>query len=171
MGKSKRGRRAQPGGRHPGGQLKAEPADAVLKWKRAKVLAEAQVIDPRWGSTIAQLVFFRRLTDREAAAADRWAKWIGRHDRIKGFPRRACASPQYEAGYGATADNVVTVTAGDEAFLGRFAQARKAAIGAGGIIGVMALDDAAALNTSVGSIARLDRMKAALQALLLHWGM
>jgi hypothetical protein len=171
MARSKRGRPAQPGVRHPGGQLKAELANAVLKWKRAKVLAEAQVIDPRWGSTIAQLVFFKRLTDREAAAADRWAEWAGRHDRIKGFPRRTSASPQYEAGYGVAADNVATLTAGDEAFLGRFAQARKAAIGAGGIIGVMALDDAATLNLSVGSIARLDRMKAALQALLLHWGM
>jgi hypothetical protein len=93
MGRSRRGRPAQPGVRYPGGKLKAEPANAVLKWKRAKVLAEAQVIDPRWGSTIAQLVFFKRLTDREAAAADRWAEWVGRHDRIKGFPRRTCASP------------------------------------------------------------------------------
>ena len=103
MGKSKRGRPAQPGVRYPGGKLKGEPADAVAKWKRARILAEAQVIDPRWGSAIAQLVFFHRLTDREAAAADRWAEWVGRHDRIKGFPRRTAASPQYDApGYGLT---------------------------------------------------------------------
>src|SRR5262245_7454592 len=61
MGKSKRGRPARPGLRYPGGKLKGEPADAVAKWKRARILAEAQVIDPRWGSSIAQLVFFRRL--------------------------------------------------------------------------------------------------------------
>ena len=171
MGKSKRGRPAQPGARHPGGKLKAAPADAVAKWKRARVLAEQQIIDPRWGSAIAQLVFFRRLSEREAAAADRWAEWVGRHDRIKGFPRRSATSPQYESGYGPVADNVVTLRAGDSAFLEKFAAARKAAIAAGGIMGVMALDDAAVLNLSVGSVARLERMKAALQALLLHWFM
>ena len=171
MGKSKRGRPAQPGARYPGGKLKAEPADAVAKWKRARVLAEQQIIDPRWGSAIAQLVFFRRLSEREAAAADRWAEWVGRHDRIKGFPRRSAASPQYEGGYGPVADNLVTLRAGDAAFLEKFAAARKAAIAAGGIMGVMALDDTAVLNQSVGSVARLERMQAALQALLLHWFM
>ena len=171
MGKSKRGRPAQPGMRYPGGKLKGEPADAVAKWKRARILAEAQVIDPRWGSAIAQLVFFHRLTDREAAAADRWAEWVGRHDRIKGFPRRTAASPQYGAGYGPVADNVVTLRTGDTAFLEKFAATRKVAIAAGGIMGVMALDDTAVLNMSVGSVARLERMQAALRALLLHWFM
>ena len=74
MTKSRRGRPRQPGERFPCGKLKGE-ADpeprAVAAFKRARVLAEAQIIDPRWGSSVAQLVFFKRLSDREAAAAER----------------------------------------------------------------------------------------------------
>ena len=174
MTKSRRGRPRQQGERFPCGKLKGE-ADpeprAVAAFKRARVLAEAQVIDPRWGSAVAQLVFFRRLSDREAAAADRWAEWVGRHDRIKGFPRRSAASPRYDVGFGPVADNVVALRQADEVFLQKFSEARKAAIAAGGIMGIMALDDVAVLNLSVGSLARLERMRAALRALLGHWGM
>jgi len=167
------GRGRKSGARKPCGRLADNPHQprAVAAFKRARMLVEAQIIDPRWGSAVAQLVFFKRLSDREAAAADRWAEWVGRHDQVKGFPRRSCASPRYEFGFGRSADNFVELRADDADFLEKFVSARKAAIAGGGILGVMALDDVAVLNLAVGSLARLERMKAALRALVLHWGM
>jgi|SRR5215510_1249041 len=152
-------------------QRKPEPPDAVARWKRARILAEAEIIDPRWGSSIAQLVFFKRLTDREAAAADRWAEWSGRADRVNGWPRRQAASPLYEAGYGPSVDGETAINQGDLEFLTRHDKARKAAIGAGTLTGVMVLDDTAVLNCAVGSTTRLERLKRTLRGLMLHWRM
>lgn len=167
------GRKPIPGPRQPDGRRKPDktPADAVGKWKRIRDQAGAQALDPRWASAIGQLMWFKKLTDREAAAADRWAEWVGRHDRIKGFPRRCAASPLYGEGYGPVTENAITLRSGDAAFLEKFAAARKAAIAGGGIMGVMTLDDAAVLNQSVGSEARFQRMQAALRALMQHWFM
>lgn len=140
-------------------------------FKRARDQAEAQILDPRWSSAVGKLVWFERLTDREACAADRWAEWVGRHDRLKGFPSRSVASPQYEVGYGRSDGGPGYLRSGDQEFMEKFAAARKAAIATGGLMGVMALDDIAVINQSVGNEPRLERMKAALAGLLQHWKM
>lgn len=146
----------------------ATPADAVAKWKRLRDQAEAQALDPRWGSAVGKLMWFKQLTDREAAAADRWAEWCGRHDRIKGFPPRSVASPQYQVGYGRSVDHLVGVKKSDQEFMERFDAARRV-IGQAGSI--MALIDVAVLDQPPATQNQLERMQAALRALLLHWGM
>lgn len=167
------GRKLLPGPRQPDGRHKPDndPPDAVARWKRARALAEAKVIDPCWGSAVAQLAFFKRLSDREACAADRWAEWAGRYDRLKGYQSRSCASPQYEIGYGRGDGGAVELRAGDREFMDKFDAARKAVIATCGLMGVSILDDTAVLNQSVGSTYRLERMKAALAGLLQHWKM
>ena len=149
----------------------SEPSTAMGYWRRAKTLAMAEIIQPRWGSAVAQLMFYHKLTDREVAAADRWAEWRGRYDRIKGFERRSCASPLYETGYGRSNGHGKPMTEADALFVDKFDKARKAALADGGIMGLSVLDDTATLNQSVGNDMRLERLRGVLRALLQHWGM
>lgn len=167
------GRRRKEGLRWTsGGRAQAsEPSTAMGYWRRAKTLAMAEIIQPRWGSAIAQLMFYHRLTDREVAAADRWAEWRGRYDRLKGYERRSCASPLYETGYGRSNGHGKELSEADAKFCDQFDNARKAVLAVAGIMGLSVLDDTSVLNESVGNDMRLERLRAVLRALLVHWGM
>src|SRR5215216_1019737 len=114
-----RGRPRLNGDRYPSGKLKhangsGAPVDAQMKWQRGWRLAEREIVDRRWGSSIGQLLFFARLSASEAFTADRFTEALGRYDRLKGLPRRVPASPGYEVAYGHGEPSAEVLRDGDE---------------------------------------------------------
>jgi hypothetical protein len=157
--------------RFPSGksQIATPPANSVVLWKRAKILAEAKIIDRRMGSEVGRLNLFKCLSDKQAAAADRWGEWSGRYDRIKGLPSKTTPSPHYEVGYGRTHEGEPTLRHVDREFLVKFDKAYWAVVEAAGKPGIKVLEDVAVQDRKVENEERLSNLKNALRALVYHW--
>jgi hypothetical protein len=105
MGRYGRPRRA--GERYPGGKIKrTDEGDvrAPVLWRRIKDGAVKGGAHPYAGTVLGRLSIFGILTDAEVEAGFRVAEIVGRYERLSGSPRRTCASPAYERGFGFTLD-------------------------------------------------------------------
>jgi hypothetical protein len=97
------GRRRQAGERYPGGKIKPRDdgdARAPTLWRRIKDGAVKGGAHPYAGTVLGRLSIFGILTDAEVEAGFRVAEIVGRYERLSGAPRRTCASPAYESGFG-----------------------------------------------------------------------
>jgi hypothetical protein len=97
------GRPRRAGERYPGGKIK--PADegdvrAPVLWRRIKDGAVKGGAHPYAGTVLGRLSIFGILSDAEVEAGFRVAEIVGRYERLSGAPRRTCASPAYERGFG-----------------------------------------------------------------------
>lgn len=155
--------------RYPSGKPRPEQADGVGNWQRAFKLAKAQVIDPRWGSQTAKLLWLGEISQRECEAADRWADLMGRYDRIEGLPPRSAHSPIYEHAYnrGRSVANG-RVTKSDVELKETVIKSRKAVM-AMNFAALNVLNDVVLLNESVGLDGRAALLRAALRTLIQHW--
>jgi hypothetical protein len=102
-----RGRPRLAGERYPGGKMK--PRDdgdvrAPTLWRRIKDGAVKGGAHPYAGTVLGRLSIFSILTDAEVEAGFRVGEIVGRYERLSGAPRRTCASPAYERGFGFTPD-------------------------------------------------------------------
>ena len=124
------GRPRLAGGRYPGG--KAKPRDegdlrAPTLWRRIKDGAVKGGAHPYAGTVLGRLSIFGILADAEVEAGFRVAEIVGRYERVSGAPRRTCASPAYEQGFGLSLDvNMLTDTNLARRFERRVRQARRA---------------------------------------------
>jgi hypothetical protein len=89
--------------RYPGGKIK--PRDegdvrAPTLWRRIKDGAVKGGAHPYAGTVLGRLSIFGLLADAEVEAGFRVAEIVGRYERLSGSPRRTCASPAYERGFG-----------------------------------------------------------------------
>ncbi|HXW25313.1 MAG TPA: hypothetical protein VEK73_11230 [Xanthobacteraceae bacterium] len=97
------GRRRLAGERYPGGKIKpGDGADvrAPTLWRRIKDGAVKGGAHPYAGSVLGRLSIYGILTDAEVEAGFRVGEIVGRYERLSGAPRRTCASPAYERGFG-----------------------------------------------------------------------
>ena len=97
------GRSRRAGERYPGGKIK--PRDegdvrAPTLWRRIKDGAVKGGAHPYAGTVLGRLSIFGLLADAEVEAGFRVAEIVGRYERLSGAPRRTCASPAYERGFG-----------------------------------------------------------------------
>ena len=104
------GRRRLAGERFPGGKVK--PRDegdrrAPTLWRRIKDGAVKGGAHPYAGTVLGRLSIYGLLTDAEVEAGFRVAEIVGRYERVSGAPRRTCASPAYERGFGFLLDGAV----------------------------------------------------------------
>ena len=82
---------------------------------------------PYAGTVLGRLSIFGLLADAEVEAGLRVAEIVGRYERVSGAPRRTCASPAYERGFGFSLDgNLLTDTNLARRFERRVRQARRA---------------------------------------------
>jgi hypothetical protein len=93
--------------RYPGGKIK--PRDdgdirAPTLWRRIKDGAVKGGAHPYAGTVLGRLSIFGILTDAEVEAGFRVGEIVGRYERLSGAPRRTCAAPSYERGFGFTLD-------------------------------------------------------------------
>lgn len=124
------GRPRVAGERYPGGKIK--PRDegdmrAPTLWRRIKDRAVKGGAHPYAGTVLGRLSIFGLLADAEVEAGFRVAEIVGRYERASGAPRRTCASPAYERGFGLLLD--VNTLADDNLarrFERRVRQARRA---------------------------------------------
>jgi hypothetical protein len=124
------GRPRVAGERYPGGKVKPrDEADmrAPTLWRRIKDRAVKGGVHPYAGTVLGRLSIFGLLADAEVEAGFRVAEIVGRYERVSGAPRRTCASPAYEQGFGLALD---VNTLADANFARRFErrvrQARRA---------------------------------------------
>ena len=108
------GRSRRAGERYPGGEIK--PRDegdvrAPTLWRRIKDDAVKGGAHPYAGTVLGRLSIFGLLADAEVAAGFRVAEIVGRYERLSGAPRRTCASPAYERGFGFSLEGQVTADA------------------------------------------------------------
>jgi hypothetical protein len=101
------GRPRLAGERYPGGKIK--PTDegdvrAPTLWRRIKDGAVKGGAHPYAGTVLGRLSIFGLLTDAEVEAGFRVGEIVGRYERLSGAPRRTCASPAYERGFGFARD-------------------------------------------------------------------
>jgi hypothetical protein len=124
------GRRRVAGERYPGGKIK--PRDegdrrAPTLWRRIKDGAVKGGAHPYAGTVLGRLSIFGLLTDAEVEAGFRVAEIVGRYERVSGAPRRTCASPAYERGFGFSLDGPLLADANlARRFERRVRQARRA---------------------------------------------
>src|SRR5215467_11755709 len=101
------GRRRLVGERYPGGKIKpGKEGDmrAPTLWRRIKDGAVKGGAHPYAGTVLGRLSIFGVLADAEVEAGFRVAEIVGRYERVSGAPRRTCASPAYERGFGFSLD-------------------------------------------------------------------
>lgn len=124
------GRPRLAGGRHPGGKIR--PRDegdlrAPTLWRRIKDGAVKGGAHPYAGTVLGRLSIFGLLADAEVEAGFRVAEIVGRYERASGAPRRTCASPAYEQGFGFSLDvNMLADANLARRFERRVRQARRA---------------------------------------------
>jgi len=124
------GRRRLASERYPGGKLK--PRDegdmrAPTLWRRIKDGAVKGGAHPYAGTVLGRLSIFGLLADAEVEAGFRVAEIVGRYERLSGSPRRSCASPAYERGFGFSLEGNVLADANlARRFERRVRQARRA---------------------------------------------
>jgi hypothetical protein len=97
------GRSRRAGERYPGGKIKPRDAGdmrAPTLWRRIKDGAVKGGAHPYAGTVLGRLSIFGLLTDAEVEAGLRVAEIVGRYEKLSGAPRRTCASPAYESGFG-----------------------------------------------------------------------
>jgi hypothetical protein len=125
-----RGRSRFAGERYPAG--KAKPRDegdqrAPTLWRRIKDGAVKGGAHPYAGTVLGRLSIFGLLADAEVEAGFRVAEIVGRYERVSGAPRRTCASPAYEQGFGFSLDaNMLADANLARRFERRVRQARRA---------------------------------------------
>jgi hypothetical protein len=108
------GRPRRAGERYPGGKIKPrEEGDvrAPTLWRRIKDGAVKGGAHPYAGTVLGRLSIFGLLADAEVEAGFRVAEFVGRYERVSGAPRRTCASPAYERGFGFSLDKQVLADA------------------------------------------------------------
>jgi len=124
------GRPRAAGTRHPGGKIKRRDEGdtrAPTLWRRIKDGAVKGGAHPYAGTVLGRLSIFGVLADAEVEAGFRVAEIVGRYERVSGAPRRTCASPAYEQGFGFSLDvNVLTDANLARRFERRVRQARRA---------------------------------------------
>jgi len=101
------GRSRRSGERYPGGKIKPRhegDARAPTLWRRIKDGAVKGGAHPYAGTVLGRLSIFGLLADAEVEAGFRVAEIVGRYERLSGAPRRTCASPAYERGFGFSLD-------------------------------------------------------------------
>jgi hypothetical protein len=101
------GRPRLAGERYPGGKIRPGDAGdrrAPTLWRRIKDGAVKGGAHPYAGTVLGRLSIFGLLTDAEVEAGFRVAEIVGRYERLSGAPRRTCASPAYERGFGFSLD-------------------------------------------------------------------
>jgi len=101
------GRPRRSGERYPGGKIKPRhegDARAPTLWRRIKDGAVKGGAHPYAGTVLGRLSIFGLLADAEVEAGFRVAEIVGRYERLSGAPRRTCASPAYERGFGFSLD-------------------------------------------------------------------
>ena len=108
------GRPRRAGERYPGGKIK--PRDegdvrAPTLWRRIKDGAVKGGAHPYAGTVLGRLSIFGLLADAEVEAGFRVAEIVGRYERVSGAPRRTCASPAYERGFGFSLEGQVLADA------------------------------------------------------------
>jgi hypothetical protein len=124
------GRRRRVAERYPGGKLK--PSDegdvrAPTLWRRIKEGAVKGGAHPYAGTVLGRLSIFGLLADAEVETGFRVAEIVGRYERVSGAPRRTCASPAYERGFGFSLEGQVLADANlAHRFERRVRQARRA---------------------------------------------
>ena len=124
------GRPRVAGERYPGGKFK--PRDegdlrAPTLWRRIRDGAVKGGAHPYAGTVLGRLSIFGLLTDAEVEAGFRVAEIVGRYERVSGAPRRTCASPAYEQGFGLSLDvNMLADANLARRFERRVRQARRA---------------------------------------------
>lgn len=127
---TRHGRLRVAGGRYPGGKIK--PRDegdmrAPSLWRRIKDGAVKGGAHPYAGTVLGRLSIFGLLADAEVEAGFRVAEIVGRYERVSGAPRRTCASPAYEQGFGFSLDvNMLADANLARRFERRVRQARRA---------------------------------------------
>jgi len=97
------GRARNAGERYPGGKIKPPDAGdmrAPTLWRRIKDGAIKGGAHPYAGTVLGRLSIFGVLADAEVEAGFRVAEIVGRYEKLSGAPRRTCASPAYESGFG-----------------------------------------------------------------------
>ena len=102
-----RGRARLAGERYPGGKVKPreeKDARAPTLWRRIKDGAVKGGAHPYAGTVLGRLSIFGMLADAEVEAGFRVAEIVGKYERLSGAPRRTCASPAYERGFGFSLD-------------------------------------------------------------------
>jgi hypothetical protein len=115
--------------RYPGGKTK--PRDegdmrAPTLWRRIKDVAVKGGAHPYAGTVLGRLSIFGLLADAEVEAGFRVGEIVGRYERVSGAPRRTCASPAYERGFGLSLDvNMLTDANLARRFERRVRQARR----------------------------------------------
>jgi hypothetical protein len=108
------GRSRRIGERFPGGKIRPrEEGDvrAPTLWRRIKDGAVMGGAHPYAGTVLGRLSIFGVLADAEVEAGFRVAEIVGRYERVSGAPRRTCASPAYERGFGLSLEGQVTADA------------------------------------------------------------
>jgi hypothetical protein len=124
------GRSRRVGERYPGGKIKPrEEGDvrAPTLWRRIKDGAVKGGAHPYAGTVLGRLSIFGLLADAEVEAGFRVAEIVGRYERVSGAPRRSCASPAYERGFGFSLEGYVLADANlARRFERRVRQARRA---------------------------------------------
>ena len=124
------GRTRGAGERHPSGKIKGrEEGDmrAPTLWRRIKDGAVKGGAHPYAGTVLGRLSIFGLLSDADVEAGFRVAEIVGRYERVSGAPRRTCASPAYEQGFGLSLDvNMLADANLARRFERRVRQARRA---------------------------------------------
>ena len=124
------GRPRRAGERYPGGKIRPrEEGDvrAPTLWRRIKEGAVKGGAHPYAGTVLGRLSIFGVLADAEVEAGFRVAEIVGRYERLSGAPRRSCASPAYERGFGFSLEGHVLADANlARRFERRVRQARRA---------------------------------------------
>jgi hypothetical protein len=124
------GRSRRAGERYPGGKIRPrEEGDvrAPTLWRRIKDGAVKGGAHPYAGTVLGRLSIFGVLADAEVEAGFRVGEIVGRYERVSGAPRRTCASPAYERGFGLSLEGQLTADANlARRFERRVRQARRA---------------------------------------------
>ena len=100
MAKAKPGPKTQPGLRKPSGDLRPlernrDVGGPPAQVKRLFDQALRKAADPRMGTVIGLLYLQQRLTARQFATGEAYAKLRGRFDKATMVPRRTMQSPSY----------------------------------------------------------------------------
>ena len=124
------GRPRLAGERYPGGKIKPRAEGdmrAPTLWRRIKDGAVKGGAHPYAGTVLGRLSIFGLLADAEVEAGFRVGEIVGRYERLSGSPRRTCASPAYERGFGFSLEGNVLADANlARRFERRVRQARRA---------------------------------------------
>src|SRR5262249_39337980 len=124
-----RGRARVAVDRYPGGKVRPRQdrdARAPTLWRRIKDGAVKGGAHPYAGTVLGRLSIFGLLADAEVEAGFRVAEIVGKYERLSGAPRRTCASPAYERGFGFSLDvNVLADANLARGFERRVRQARR----------------------------------------------